>query len=649
MVQDRMLERARAVGSALLIRETELALLRLFGAGKLVGTVHTCIGQEFAAVAAVAALRPGDVVCSNHRGHGHFLAFTDEVEGLVAEVMGRVNGVCGGRGGSQHLYDPRGFYSNGVLGGMSAVATGMALAEQQKGSGAITCLFLGDGAFGEGVVYESLNFAAKHRLPLLIVVEDNHYSQSTAQHETLAGSIAGRAAAFGIPAATGSTEAGEPLMDMMHEAAAVARESGPHMVIVDTYRLAAHSKSDDDRDPVEIAQAEARDPLARLIAGGEPWVLDLRMRARERVDRAIAAAEASAPAQDLGLSREDPAALTWERPAPGIGNRVVEELRTGLMRLMGDEPRAIIVGEDVRSPYGGAFKVTKDLSDRYPSRVINAPISESAIIGIGSGLALRGLRPLVEIMFGDFTALVLDQVLNHASKFEYMYGGGVQVPLVVRAPMGGYRGYGPTHSQSLEKHFLGIPGTEVLALNRRQDLAALVQSLAVVKRPTLLFEYKLLYGRRVDTSPPQGFVLERSHERHPWVRIAPADARAAVTLVAFGEMLDLAEQALALLLDEHDVLAEVLAPSRLYPLDARPCVTAVRASARLVVIEEGQGYSGFGAELIARLHTAFGGMSWRAERVAAAPVPIPAARTLEETALPSPQDVVAAALRLISD
>ena len=119
------------------------------------------------------------------------------------------------------------------------------------------------------------------------------------------------------------------------------------------------------------------------------------------------------------------------------------------------------------SPYGGAFKVSKNLSFNYPERILNTPISEQSIIGIGTGLALNGYIPIVEIMFGDFMSLCFDQLINHACKFQYMYNDQVRVPLVIRTPMGGYRGYGPTHSQSLEKYFLGIPNLKILALNIR--------------------------------------------------------------------------------------------------------------------------------------------------------------------------------------
>src|SRR5262249_38747417 len=158
----------------------------------------------------------------------------------------------------------------------------------------------------------------------------------------------------------------------------------------------------------------------------------------------------------------------------------------------------VLLGEDIEGPYGGAFKVTKSLSLEFPSRVRNTPISEAAIVGVGNGLALQGFVPVVEVMFGDFLTLAFDQLLNHASKFRYTSNAEVRGPLVVRTPMGGKRGYGATHSQSIEKHFLGMPDTQVLALHSRLDPGAVYDRLfAAIDRPTLVVENKLLYGVRV--------------------------------------------------------------------------------------------------------------------------------------------------------
>jgi TPP-dependent pyruvate/acetoin dehydrogenase alpha subunit len=279
------------------IRRFEESLLDLFSRGKLVGTTHTYIGQEANGVGIIDHLDPGrDVVFSNHRCHGHYLAFSDDAFGLLCEVMGKAPGVCGGKGGSQHLCKGN-FYSNGVLGSIVPVATGIALAEQKKGTGAVSTVFLGDGTLGEGVTYESLNMASLWTLPVFFVVENNHYAQSTPVELELAGSIAARAQAFGIETAELDTTDVEEIHEAAGRTVARIRETGePYFLVLDTYRYSPHSKGDDNRDPAEIAERRQRDPLsvagARLDDGERRAIEEA---AERRLAETIAAAE-EAPA-----------------------------------------------------------------------------------------------------------------------------------------------------------------------------------------------------------------------------------------------------------------------------------------------------------------------------------------------------------------
>ena len=247
------------------IRTFEQSLLDLFSQGALVGTTHTCLGQEATAVGVVSALdRERDVILSNHRGHGHFLAYCGEVERLYLEIMGKPGGVCAGRGGSQHLHC-RNFYSNGVLGGTVPVASGTALAEKQKGSGAVVVVFLGDGALGEGVVYESFNIASLWRLPVFFVVENNGFAQSTPCTLQIAGAIRARPEAFDIPTEERSTTDVRQVLSTACELVdAVRSECRPYCLVVHNYRLGPHSKGDDHRDPDEIQDAWEGEPLKIL-------------------------------------------------------------------------------------------------------------------------------------------------------------------------------------------------------------------------------------------------------------------------------------------------------------------------------------------------------------------------------------------------
>lgn len=263
----------------LLIRLFEERLLDEYSRGTLVGTTHTYIGQEANAVGIFSVTHPDDIVFSNHRCHGHMLAYGGDPRRLAAELMGKKTGFCGGRGGSQHLCWHN-FHSNGVLGGTVPNATGMALAERAKQSGQVVLVFMGDGTLGEGVVYESLNIASLWRLPIIFVVENNHYAQSTPIHLALAGSIPGRFQAFGIePAEVDSTDV-LAVRDLAAPVVAAVRDGqGPGALVIHTYRFSPHSKGDDSRDPAEITERRLRDPL--LVHGNRLTEED-RQEAHER-------------------------------------------------------------------------------------------------------------------------------------------------------------------------------------------------------------------------------------------------------------------------------------------------------------------------------------------------------------------------------
>jgi len=244
------------------IRLFELSLLEMFGQGLLAGTTHTCLGQEATAVGVVSALeRESDIILSNHRCHGHFLAYCGQVEALYAEIMGKPSGVCGGRGGSQHLHF-KNFYSNGIQGGIMPIAIGMAKAQQLKKSKAIVTVFVGDGTFGEGAVYEALNLASLWKLPILLVVENNGYAQSTPTYLQLSGSFAGRLQGFDIPVKElKTTDVREILQVSGQVIDHVRQESKPHALIIEARRLGPHSKGDDHRSQEEMEAIRAQEPL----------------------------------------------------------------------------------------------------------------------------------------------------------------------------------------------------------------------------------------------------------------------------------------------------------------------------------------------------------------------------------------------------
>ena len=245
------------------IRRFEETVLEEFPHGRFYGTTHTYLGQEADAAGVLCHLQDEDIVVSNHRGHGHFLAYGGDMHALFAELMGKVTGVCGGRGGSQHL-KWRNFYSNGVLGGTVPLATGMALAEKVKKSGAIAVTFMGDGALGEGVVYEALNMASLWEAPILYVLENNHIAQTTPVERSLSGEAATRFQSFGIETCELDTSDVLEIAQAAGESIGKVRAaSRPFALILNTCRFGPHSKGDDTRDPGEIQRMRARrDPIA---------------------------------------------------------------------------------------------------------------------------------------------------------------------------------------------------------------------------------------------------------------------------------------------------------------------------------------------------------------------------------------------------
>jgi TPP-dependent pyruvate/acetoin dehydrogenase alpha subunit len=263
------------------IRLFEERLLEMFPSGQIYGTTHTYIGQEANAVGVLATMQAGDVVVSNHRCHGHFLAYGGSMQALAAELLGRKTGICGGRGGSQHIKWEN-FFANGVLGGTVPIAVGMAYAENAMKRDALVYTFIGDGTLGEGVVYESLNMASLWKLPIFFIVENNRYAQSTPVELNLAGDMRARFEAFGI---TATEHEACDVLEIMQLAEGISNSirtgNGPQALILHTYRFAPHSKGDDTRDPDEIARYRARDPLQKHAAR-------LQQKVKDEIETAVA-------------------------------------------------------------------------------------------------------------------------------------------------------------------------------------------------------------------------------------------------------------------------------------------------------------------------------------------------------------------------
>lgn len=284
----------------LLIRAFEEALDGLFGSGVISGTSHFCLGQEACAVGAVAALEPGDLVTSNHRGHGHFIARGGDPARIMAELFGKSTGYSGGRGGSQHMADfSVGFLgSNGITGGMTPIATGAALSQKLLGTGKVVLCFFGDGATGQGAFYEALNMGATWELPIIYLCENNQYAMSTPTVQAFREpSVARRVEGFGVATDTADGNDYFDLRSRVEAAVARARSgNGATLVEAMTYRMCGHSKSDrcEYRSDEEEAHWASRDPIGlmgeRLLQMGvadEARLRELRQMATEEIEQAL--------------------------------------------------------------------------------------------------------------------------------------------------------------------------------------------------------------------------------------------------------------------------------------------------------------------------------------------------------------------------
>lgn len=328
---------------------------------------------------------------------------------------------------------------------------------------------------------------------------------------------------------------------------------------------------------------------------------------------------------------------------------VLDSLNSALMHVMQVDERVFILGEDILDPYGGAFKVTRGLSTKFPGRVLTTPISEAAIVGLANGMALRGLRPVAEIMFGDFVTLIADQLVNHAAKFRWMYNDNVRVPMVVRAPMGGRRGYGPTHSQSLEKMFLGVPGLKVVAPNALGNPGKLLEDAIADDDPVLFVEHKLLYTRPLLESGQADlidFEIQQSDEYYPNFVLRFPNSTPQLSIATYGFNFELARAAALNLLMDHEIFAEIVLFSKLSTLQMDMLFESLHRTHRLLTVEEGTQSLGWGAEVAARAAETLNGL--RVRRVAAQDLPIANAKSLEDAILPSVQDIVQSALSLVS-
>jgi pyruvate dehydrogenase E1 component beta subunit len=282
--------------------------------------------------------------------------------------------------------------------------------------------------------------------------------------------------------------------------------------------------------------------------------------------------------------------------------RVSQNLNQALHDLLAARPELLLLGADIADPYGGAFKVTRGLSTRFPDRVLSTPVSEAGMVGLAAGLAFAGQGAVVEIMFGDFATLAFDQLANFASKSVSMYGRRVPMPMLVRCPSGAGRGYGPTHSQSLQKHFIGLPGLSLYEVSPFHDSRPLLPSILDRAEPAMLFEDKLLYPERMYTSGTVDDVFSFDFIGDVARVFAVDPDTFDCLLIVPGGLAHHAVQAARSLLLEDELSCQILVPSRLYPFDVVPLLPILRRTGTIGIAEPGTAGGTWGSEVAHHIH-----------------------------------------------
>lgn len=626
------------------VRRFELLTSDLYRDGAIPGFVHVSLGQEGTAVGACHPLRVSDMITSNHRGHGHCLAKGMDPEAMFAELFGRATGSVGGRGGSMHIADPSiGILgANGIVGAGLPIAVGAAHAARTRGDDVVVAFF-GDGAVAQGAFHEAVNLAALWQLPVVFFCENNGYAEFTAAEGGHPATLAERAAGYGLPfVAVDGADVWAVSERMREVVASIRAGGGPVVVEARTDRWHGHYEGDQQRyrDTDDLRRARSSDPLAvaedRLRSLGVP---DDRIRALhdEAFARIDAAAERARTAPEplpetagLHVTAERPLVREGVVPEEAPPMKYIEGIRAALSDALRDDPLAFLAGIDVGAG-GGVFAVSRGLWAEHPDRVLDTPISESAVLGLGVGGAMAGLHPIVEIMYLDFIGVAFDQLLNQAAKLHFMTAGRARMGMTVRTQFGASRAAGSQHSQSLETLLAHIPGLTVVMPSTAADAYGLLRSAIEDPNPVVYIENRTLYGRR-SPAPPEGH------------RVPIGSARIAregtdVTVVSYSRMvlecLEVAER-----LADEGISVEVVDLRTISPWDRQTVLDSVTRTSRLVVVHEAVTDFGVGGEIVSTVvDQAFWALDGPPRRVGAAFSPAPYAPPLEAAWLPQHEDI----------
>ena len=630
-----------------LINEFEHALLRLKTDDCVWGPVHTSVGQEAVAAASIRALRRGDKITGSHRAHHQFLSKTmshlldqdwdpleddlpaagaEAVERTLGEIMGLANGYCGGRGGSMHLRNLEAgvLGTNAIVAGGIPIAVGAAFAEKQAASGKLVVSYFGDGAVNQGAFHESCNLAGVWKLPLIFFIENNLYAVGTHSDEaTAVHLLSQRANAYSMNALI--VDGGDTVA--IHEATRIAADDirsggGPWFIEAFCYRKYHHAGDTPGsafgyRSKEEEQQFEQNDALhafpealrnAAMLS--EEQLARLKQKAADCVQQAVdSCTNAGSPRtvrSDLWPAAGSAADGVRSSGAELVDVRYVEAadfeatdsiafndaIAAVTGRWLENDQRVVVLGEEVASFGGGAYGATRGLPQRFPDRVLNTPISEAGFVGLGLGAAMSGMRPVVEIMFPDFSLVAADQLFNQIAKARHMYGGATDIPLVVRTRIATGCGYGGQHSMDPVGLFALFPGWRIVAPSNAFDYIGLFNSAMRSNDPVVFLEHHTLYKNKYEVPESDlDYCVAFGKAR---VIQSGGD----VTVVSYGAMTERL-RALAPTLQQRGVAAELIDLRTLdFPsLDFATVGESLRKTGSLVSVEEAAGGQSIGNRL----------------------------------------------------
>jgi len=584
-------------------------------------------------------------------------------------MMGKVTGTSKGKGGAMHLSDPNVglMVTTGIVGAGMPIANGLALASKMKGTGQVVVVNFGDGAANIGASNESINMAALWDLPIVFLCQNNAYAEYTSfEGSTKSNNIADRAAGYGIVGEI--VDGTDP--DAIHAAAGRAidrarKGGGPTLLECMAYRLQGHSfgSEEDHMNQEELATARANPPIAKfrntLIERRNATAEDLNAieaAAKEEVEAAVEQSMAADMPREDELYADvfaDTGTIPYAKAKrtveePDLSDRetitvpMVAAITEALDIALSEDPDVVLLGEDIADPAGGVTKSSAGLSTKHGlDRVRPTPISEQAIIGAAIGASLNGMKPVPEIMINDFSMVCMDQIANHAAKLRYMSGGRTSVPITIRSVTAGFVGnFAAQHSQSLEAWFTHTPGIKVVTPSTAADAKGLLLSAVADPDPVFVLEPMRCYY--VPDQVPVG------RYEIPLGKAAVRRQGTDVTLISYG-WCSVEANAAADALAEAGVSAEVIDLRSLVPLDFATCLASVSKTGRCVIAHAAIEFSGFGAELAAKLSEELHGqLKAPIKRVGARYTPVPFTPSLENMHFPNADRIKETAQSLLS-